>query len=46
MDPLLVEHVQRDPRRIHFDPKRKEALVSKYALVEEPDALAFDLAAE
>ena len=32
MDPRLLQHTGRDPRRIHFDPKRKAALCARYQL--------------
>ena len=35
MDPILLEHTNRDPQRINFDPKRKEALIARYGLAEE-----------
>jgi alkane 1-monooxygenase len=38
MDPILLEHTNRDPRLINFDPKRKDALIAKYGLVDEATA--------
>lgn len=32
MDPLLIEHVRRDPARINFYPKRREELCARYWL--------------
>jgi alkane 1-monooxygenase len=32
MDPLLLSHTDRDPQRINFDPKRREALCARYDL--------------
>jgi alkane 1-monooxygenase len=37
MDPRLLEHTQRDPQRIHFDPKRRQALCERYQLEATPD---------
>jgi alkane 1-monooxygenase len=34
MDPLLLAHVERDPQRINFDPKRHAALCARYELEE------------
>jgi alkane 1-monooxygenase len=35
MDPLLLEHVGRDPARIHFYPKRRAELCARYGLADE-----------
>ena len=32
MNPRLLKHAERDPNRIHFDPKKKEALCRRYNL--------------
>ncbi len=41
MNPLLLEHVDRDPARIHFHPKRREELCARYGLaVDEPADLS------
>ena len=45
MNPLLLQHTDRDPRRINFDPKRKEALIARYGLTEDPPAREHELAA-
>jgi alkane 1-monooxygenase len=34
MDPLLLAHVERDPQRINFDPKRHAALCARYEIEE------------
>jgi alkane 1-monooxygenase len=36
MDPRLLEHTQRDPQRIHFYPKRRQALCERYQLEGTP----------
>jgi len=45
MDPILLAHAERDPARIHFDPRRREELCARYGLedrvpVEEAPAMA------
>jgi alkane 1-monooxygenase len=35
MDPLVVAQAERDPRRIHFAPKRRQTLCERYQLVDE-----------
>jgi alkane 1-monooxygenase len=35
MDPLVVAQAQRDPRRIHFAPERRQTLCERYRLVDE-----------
>lgn len=37
MDPRLLEHTQRDPQRIHFYPKRRQALCERYQLEGTPE---------
>ncbi|MEM9729620.1 MAG: alkane 1-monooxygenase [Myxococcota bacterium] len=37
MDPRLLAHTDRDPRRINFDPKRRDSLCKKYDLTETVD---------
>jgi hypothetical protein len=32
MDPILLAHADRDPARIHFDPKRRAELCARYGL--------------
>lgn len=34
MDPLVVANAERDPHKIHFDPKRREALCARYGLLD------------
>jgi alkane 1-monooxygenase len=34
MDPLVLASAERDPRRIHFDPKRRQALCERYELAD------------
>lgn len=46
MDPILLEHVERDPKRIHFDPKRREALCKRYGLADEDTTAVSSLAYE
>ncbi|MGD8317201.1 MAG: alkane 1-monooxygenase [Myxococcales bacterium] len=46
MDPLLLAHTRRDPRRIHFDPKRRAALCERYQLSGESELEAAPSAAE
>jgi alkane 1-monooxygenase len=36
MDPRLVEAVGRDPARINFDPRRREALIARHGLSAAP----------
>ena len=47
MDPLLLAHTKRDPRRIHFDPKRRAMLCARYGLADgvEPEATTTTVAA-
>lgn len=45
MDPRLLAHTGRDPRRIHFDPKRKAELFARYGLQEEGEPAALTPAA-
>ncbi|KPK12210.1 MAG: alkane 1-monooxygenase [Myxococcales bacterium SG8_38] len=40
MDPLLVTHVDGDPRRIHFDPKRRGVLCARYRLATDGESTA------
>jgi alkane 1-monooxygenase len=45
MDPILLAHAERNPARIHFDPKRREELCARYGLedrlpAEEAPAMA------
>jgi alkane 1-monooxygenase len=41
MDPLLLEHAERDPARIHFYPKRRAELCERYGLADsEPTDLS------
>lgn len=35
MDPLVVAQAERDPRRIHFAPQRRQTLCERYQLVDE-----------
>jgi alkane 1-monooxygenase len=39
MDPLLLAHVDRDPRRIHFDPKQRETLCERYQIEDADEAV-------
>jgi alkane 1-monooxygenase len=34
MDPLVLASAERDPQRIHFDPKRRQALCERYELAD------------
>jgi alkane 1-monooxygenase len=46
MDPILLQHVERDPKQIHFDPKRREALCKRYGLADEDTTAVSSLAYE
>ena len=45
MDPILLAHTGGDPKKINFDPKRREALIERYGLEEAADVEETDLMA-
>ena len=45
MDPILLAHTGGDPKKINFDPKRREALIERYGLEEAAEVEETDLMA-